>query len=99
MIRSRRGQIPLKVMIAMFIAMIALLAWNTWRDTRSTSSDGRQEVVAWGITFFGEDHVKVVHSDSTLTLFGKSNVRAVCKEFTIFACMSSSCRGPMCEMG
>jgi ABC-type glycerol-3-phosphate transport system substrate-binding protein len=61
MIRSRRGQIPLKVMIAMFIAMIALLAWNTWRDTRSTSSDGRQEIVAWGITFFGDEIYTLIH--------------------------------------
>ncbi|CAN5646248.1 hypothetical protein BH09PLA1_BH09PLA1_06090 [soil metagenome] len=47
--------IPLRVMVALFVAMIALLGWWTYRDTRPTGSDGRTEIVAWGITFLGED--------------------------------------------
>src|SRR5439155_13488491 len=59
--RHPRGQIPLKVMVAMFVAMIALLALNTWRDTRPIASDGREEIVAWGITFFGDEIYTLVH--------------------------------------
>jgi multiple sugar transport system permease protein len=61
MTRRTRGQIPLKVMVALFAAMIALLGWNTWRETRTTSSDGREEIVAWGITFFGDEIYTLVH--------------------------------------
>ena len=41
--------------------MVAALAWLTWTDTSNRSSDGRQEIIAWGITFFGEDVHALVH--------------------------------------
>src|SRR5204862_3859032 len=60
-LRSRRGQVPLSVAIALACCMLAALAWLTWTDTSNKTSDGRQEIVAWGITFFGEDVHALVH--------------------------------------
>jgi len=59
--RTRRGMIPLRVMIVLFVAMIALLAWWTFQETRPTTGDGRTEIVAWGITFFGDEIYTLIH--------------------------------------
>jgi multiple sugar transport system permease protein len=49
------------VAIALGCCLIAALAWLTWTDTSARTSDGRQEIIAWGITFFGEDVHALVH--------------------------------------
>src|SRR5437773_2219836 len=52
---------PLRVTVVLFLVLIGALAWNTYRDTRQTTADGRQQIVAWGITFLGEDVYGLVH--------------------------------------
>lgn len=54
-------QPPLKVVVALFAILIAALAWFTYDQTRYTTSDGRTEIIAWGINFFGEDVYALVH--------------------------------------
>src|SRR5438477_9024883 len=53
--RARRGQIPLSVMVALVAILIAALAASTYLGTSTKTIDGREEIVAWGITFLGED--------------------------------------------
>ena len=39
---------------SLFVVLLILLAWSTIQSTSKTK-DGRTEIVAWGITFFGEE--------------------------------------------
>src|SRR5262245_37980597 len=59
--RARRGQIPLWMMVCLFGALIITLVWNTIQNTSRRASDGRTEIVAWGITFFGDEVYGLVH--------------------------------------
>src|SRR3954463_16020954 len=59
--RVRRGQIPLSVMIALVAILIAALAISTYLGTSTKTVDGREEIVAWGITFLGEDVYSLAH--------------------------------------
>src|SRR5437762_12197916 len=53
--RLHRGQMPLWALVMLVAMLIAGLAVSTYLNTSGKSSDGRQEIVAWGITFLGED--------------------------------------------
>ncbi|HEY2844300.1 MAG TPA: extracellular solute-binding protein, partial [Bryobacteraceae bacterium] len=59
--RARRGQIPLSVMVAMVAILIAALAVSTYLGTSTKTIDGREEIVAWGVTFLGEDVYSLAH--------------------------------------
>src|SRR2546421_1154804 len=49
------------MMTSLFVALILILAWSTIQSTSTKSTDGRTEIVAWGITFFGEEVYGLVH--------------------------------------
>src|SRR4051794_8065182 len=53
--RARRGQIPLSVMVALVAILIIALGVSTYLGTSTKTVDGREEIVAWGVTFLGED--------------------------------------------
>src|SRR5215213_4225351 len=58
---KRRGQISLRVAIGLALGvLVGLVVW-TYRSNRSTRADGRQEIVCWGITYFGDDVYTLVH--------------------------------------
>ena len=48
-------------MLILAAALLVVLGWWTYFQTSGRTSDGRQEIVAWGITFFGEDVYKMLH--------------------------------------
>src|SRR5438034_4174853 len=49
------------MMCSLFIVLLLILAWSTIQSTSTKSTDGRTEIVAWGITFFGEEIYGLVH--------------------------------------
>jgi multiple sugar transport system permease protein len=57
----RRGQTPLWVVLILVAGVLVVLGWWTYYETSGRTPDGRQEIVAWGITFFGEDVYALVH--------------------------------------
>src|SRR3982751_4942724 len=57
----RRGQIPLSVMVALVAILIVALGISTYLGTSTKAVDGREEIVAWGITFLGEDVYSLAH--------------------------------------
>src|SRR5688572_19309298 len=57
----RRGLVPLWVVLILAAGLLVVLGWWTYFETSGRTADGRQEIVAWGITFFGEDVYALVH--------------------------------------
>ena len=57
----RRGTLPLWAAVMLACVLLALLTWLTIAQTSDRAPDGRTEIVAWGITYFGEDVHALVH--------------------------------------
>ena len=51
----------MSVMVALVAILIAALAVSTYLGTSTKTIDGREEIVAWGITFLGEDVYALAH--------------------------------------
>src|SRR5436190_8093409 len=49
------------MMSCLFILLLLILAWSTIQSTSTKTTNGRTEIVAWGITFFGEEVYGLVH--------------------------------------
>lgn len=53
--------VPLWMVGAVGACLAAVLAWWTWHSSRDTLADGRQPIVFWGSTAFGEDIYTVIN--------------------------------------
>src|SRR5438132_8787330 len=59
--RMRCGQMPLRAAVFLAFIVVVLLAIWMYRSRGGGASDGRKEIVCWGITFFGDDIYTLVH--------------------------------------
>lgn len=59
--RFRSGQVPLWVAIGLAGLLIVILVLWTLVETSGRASDGRREIIAWGLTYLGEDIHTLVH--------------------------------------
>jgi ABC-type glycerol-3-phosphate transport system substrate-binding protein len=57
----RRGMLPLWGAVVLACVLLAALVWLTIVQTSDRAPDGRTEIVAWGINYFGEDVYALVH--------------------------------------
>jgi ABC-type sugar transport system permease subunit/ABC-type glycerol-3-phosphate transport system substrate-binding protein len=60
-IKSRRGQIPLWFAgVLLGVLLLAVSLW-TWKSTRTSSADGRTQIVFWNATGLGDDVYSALH--------------------------------------
>jgi ABC-type sugar transport system permease subunit/ABC-type glycerol-3-phosphate transport system substrate-binding protein len=58
---SRRGQVPLWIVVCLAVGLVVVLGWWTVRSTSDAAPDGRETIVFWGHLQLGEDVEILLH--------------------------------------